>query len=722
MKKRMCVLMLVVALLMSGCSDQNIQDPSTSKSLMENPEAIARISSENTEVEDVLYSKEYYAFPGGYVTKGVVRLGTSLLLYGSMNGKSILGLAEYNVDTSGEVSIEEAKTICLDEPESVYEAMVYGINAGGDGCFYALTGEFPAEYTIKEKYCTNPDYQGRFSVLKYSDSGSFMCKSELNLPNFSNMQGIIVDESERVILYGGDTVLCIEKDGTIKETQTGENSYILSGSLCDDKVIFQVYSDEGEYLCYYPDSGKIVPFMIHNEDQTIHHMGIDSTSICQGLNEEYITCESSRFFSCNLDEAICSEIFRWNYSMYYKACPYVCRLSEKSFVCSVSGEEYLLVTGLAQRPKTERSIVNVALYDMDESGVGSALRKLNASGSEYEYVERNYNVNELDRLLADIYSDSPPDLLLYNNNVNTTSSAFEDLYTFIDADNELSRESFLPNLLEALSVNGELHELWQDVTVNTLAARTSDVGSGIGLKVEDYERIVASSEKYEAVFQSFMSKENLLKWVATIGISSFIDKENGTCNFDNQDFSQMIAWCASMGNDVPEGSDYSSLDISEVLLSVEMISTPDRLKTIRENFGEPYVFVGFPITENRGNFYSNGYNGCMAIPKASRNKEGAWEFIRSQLIESTQLNVKYSLPVNLSALKHMAESVLTDEELDLFMGLLNDTKYVENYNDSAVRDIIIECGEAYLSGVKTLDETISLIQTKASVYFAEQYG
>lgn len=264
------------------------------------------------------------------------------------------------------------------------------------------------------------------------------------------------------------------------------------------------------------------------------------------------------------------------------------------------------------------------------------------------------------------------------------------LYTFIDADNELSRESFLPNLLEALSVNGELHELWQDVTVNTLAARTSDVGSGIGLKVEDYERIVASSEKYEAVFQSFMSKENLLKWVATIGISSFIDKENGTCNFDNQDFSQMIAWCASMGNDVPEGSDYSSLDISEVLLSVEMISTPDRLKTIRENFGEPYVFVGFPITENRGNFYSNGYNGCMAIPKASRNKEGAWEFIRSQLIESTQLNVKYSLPVNLSALKHMAESVLTDEELDLFMGLLNDTKYVENYNDSAVRDIIIE--------------------------------
>lgn len=722
MKKSILAIILIFSFFISSCSNTN--NMMSNDDIYKKEQNLEKIVTQdsNADLEEVLYESKYYPFPGGYKAKAVARLGNVLLMHGSRNGEHILGITQYEVDTHGEVRLGKTKILYLNDPDSVDEKHIYGICAGKDSYFYVISGELPSEYTLDGSYYTNPDYLGRFAILKYTEHGKFVSKQQVTLPSFTFMQGFFVDRNNRIILYGGNTIACIEANGIVKETNTGENSFIQSASLCSDLVVFQIYYDNNKTFLYDPTTGRIEEFTIYAEDASPFFVGIDNSSICQGLDEEYILCQDSRFYSCNLDDAVCKELFRWNYGMYYKECPYVCRLSEKSFICSISGEESFLVTGIVQRPKIEKNVVNVALYDMEQSGIGSVLRQINASGGEYEYVEIIYKKDELERLLADISSDSPPDLLLFNNNVNTASDEFEDLYTYIDSDEELSRDSFIPNLLEALSVDGELHEIWRDVSVNTLAARVSDVGKATGLTVEDYNLIASNSEKYEAVFQTFMSKENLLKWVSTVGISAFVHKGSGSCNFDDPEFSQMLEWCKSMGNEIPEGSDFPSLDISEVLLTVEMISTPERIKNIRNNFGEPYTFVGFPTGDGNGHFYSNGFNGCMAIPKASKNKDGAWEFIRSQLVESAQVNVEYSLPVNIFAFKHKAESVLSDEEISLFMELLNNTKHVENYSDSVVRNIIMECGKAYLLGDKTIEDTVKLIQTKASIYFAEQYG
>lgn len=219
-----------------------------------------------------------------------------------------------------------------------------------------------------------------------------------------------------------------------------------------------------------------------------------------------------------------------------------------------------------------------------------------------------------------------------------------------------------------------------------------------------------------------MSKDNLLKWLSVVGASVYVDKGSATCSFDSGGFGELIAWCAEMGDEIPEGSDYPTPDISEVLLSFEPITIPERLNAIRSNFGEPYVFVGFPVGQGSGSYYSAGNYGRMAIPATSRNKDGAWAFIRSQLAERAQSSLPYTLPVNRNVLMRRAEACLAEEELALFEKLLNDTKYTENYIDSAIRDIILECGRAYLSGDKTVDETVSIIQSKTSIYLSEQYG
>ena len=112
----------------------------------------------------------------------------------------------------------------------------------------------------------------------------------------------------------------------------------------------------------------------------------------------------------------------------------------------------------------------------------------------------------------------------------------------------------------------------------------------------------------------------------------------------------------------------------------------------------------------------------MAIPKVSRNKDAAWVFIRSELTESAQNRISWGLPVNYAVCKSKAEDICTADDAARLMQLLNDTKYAENYGDSALRDIIMDCGEDYLSGKTSLEKTVKRIQQRASEYLAEQNG
>lgn len=727
MKKRLFALLMSLTLLLSGCS--GAATPGADTQGTDVPDSLpatgeAPISADGIETEDVLYTKELYVLPGGYRMKSVVRLGDSLYFHGSssQDGTQLLGCAPYSVDAAGDVNLGDTVLIDLPSPDSVFEERIYGICAGADSFFYVLTGELPAEYLLGGQFYTNPDYRGRYSIIKYTPSGELVSATELTLPGFSVIGGIFVDSAGRAIIYGNNAVQCIDADGTPQDALSLGAGFIQGVSVSADGVMFLFYCESGivKTIHYDSSSRSVSETGLYREDGSPFTVEIDSNSIIQGLEDEYIISRESWLYACSPDDYVCRELFRWYYGVSIANCPYACRLSENCFISAVSGEEYLLVTSHTLQEKTERTTVKVALFG--ECNFGSALDLLNETAGKYGYVAEQYEEAELERLLADISSSTPPDLVLFNNNLNTASDAFDDLYPYIDGDGELSRGSFLPNLLEGLAVNGELHELWMATGVNTLAARVSDVGDGVDLTADDYERIVEQSEEYEAVFQTFMSKENLLKWVATVGASVYVDKGSATCDFDSGDFGQLIAWCAEMGDEVPEGGSYPSLDISEVLLSVESITIPERLNAIRTNFGEPYVFVGFPVGEGMGSYYSAGHYGCMAIPATSRNKDGAWAFIRSQLLESAQSSLPYALPVNYNTLMRRAEACLKDEELELFKNLLSNTKYTENYCDSTIRSIILECGRAYLAGDKSLDETVSLIQSKSSIYLSEQYG
>ena len=380
-----------------------------------------------------------------------------------------------------------------------------------------------------------------------------------------------------------------------------------------------------------------------------------------------------------------------------------------------------------QQAVRERETVKVAIYCVDDflglaSTVRSALQGFENESGLYTFEVTEYGEDELDKLFTLLTTSDAPDLVIFNQGINTASTAFLDLYPLLDKDQELSRESFLPLLLQDLSIKGELHELWTEVNVCTLSARVSDVGDGKGLTTADYDRILSESDQYQAIFQGFMDKVNLLRYVSTVGISRYVNREDGSCSFDDPSFRELLAWCSKMCDEQPEGSfDSTVLYPEDVVLWVEWMQTPSRVHMMRDNvYHEPFVFVGFPTGDDLGSYYTMA-GWSMAIPAAASNPEGAWAFLRSRLMLQEQLHLRF--PVNREAAETLArEDGAADEDMALLLDLLEHTGFAENIADASLREIVMDCGLAYLHGEKSLDEAIDLLQSRASIYMAERYG
>ena len=132
--------------------------------------------------------------------------------------------------------------------------------------------------------------------------------------------------------------------------------------------------------------------------------------------------------------------------------------------------------------------------------------------------------------------------------------------------------------------------------------------------------------------------------------------------------------------------------------------------------------MGFPTGGKGLSYFTCSYNGSLAIPSNSSNKDGAWAYIKSRLLADAQYSINYGLPTNKQALIHQAQASLSAEELEQLLALAESTTSANRFSNQTVKDIILDCGRAYLFGDKTLEDTVADIQSRASIYISEQYG
>lgn len=227
-----------------------------------------------------------------------------------------------------------------------------------------------------------------------------------------------------------------------------------------------------------------------------------------------------------------------------------------------------------------------------------------------------------------------------------------------------------------------------------------------------------------AMFGPWMTKSNLLGWICSTCINDYVDYANGTCDFNNDSFKALLEWCSEMNPDyegevMPEG--YATYSEDEALLHLKMYQ--NRLSL--ENTYYP-VCVGFPDSAGNGGYYYCSNSLGMAIPAAGENKDGAWNFVRSQLRLDAQLRLDDydGLPVNMEAMQRSIDAIAISDPAQAarITELLTGISAVVSGSDVAIRETIIDCARAYFNGERSLDDTAAAIQDKLSLYMAERYG
>lgn len=303
------------------------------------------------------------------------------------------------------------------------------------------------------------------------------------------------------------------------------------------------------------------------------------------------------------------------------------------------------------------------------------------------------------------------------------ANSFEDLLIYLDADEEYGRDTLVPELLEAMCVQGKLSWLPYSFGISTFTAPSAYL-SEPGFSFDEAKQAAAKAGL--PLFPGWMTRDILWGWLSDFAVGQYMDLEAGTCSFDSEDYISLLEECAAAASEF--GSDSAALYNS--LLQFELLQNLIRVSTISSNYGGDYAYVGAPNETTNGSMFSPDL--CFAISSASGKKDAAWQLVRSCLSdEHQQMNIT-SFPTSACVLDAMINDAVEngvhyyeyEYELDeadaaKLRGLISETQTVQDAYP-AMLNIMAEDAAQFFAGQITAEQAAAYTQNRVSTWLAEQ--
>lgn len=386
----------------------------------------------------------------------------------------------------------------------------------------------------------------------------------------------------------------------------------------------------------------------------------------------------------------------------------------------------------------------------------------NKSNEKYRIVVKEYGTEDyqtgITQLNADMTTANCPDIINLSN-LNYTMYAnkgiLEDLYPYMEKSG-LKKSDYVENVLTAYEVDGKLYAMIPEFYVSTIMAKKSVVGNVNGWTLSEMLDF-AEANNPENLF-SYGSRYSIFYSCIYNNIDEFIDWETGKCSFDGEEFIRTLEFAAKYPdpeevnyNEEQEGT-YARLKANKILLMDSSISSVQQFQMFQGMFGEEIAFVGYPNHERQGNLIMPS-GGCVGISSKSKNKEGAWEFIRNMISKEYQeaRTNDWGFPIMKSALEKKFEEDMTSEyyedengeqiettktswgyddfnieiyaakqeEIDTVRNLLESADKIAGSVDEQLTSIITEEADPFFKGQKSAADVANIIQNRIQIYVNE---
>lgn len=305
-----------------------------------------------------------------------------------------------------------------------------------------------------------------------------------------------------------------------------------------------------------------------------------------------------------------------------------------------------------------------------------------------------------------------------------------DLLPYIDEDEQISRDDFIPSLLQAMTKNGRLYEYTDKFTLLTMMTKQGLYTDHAAWTVDEICRLM------ETTPMDCECRENMLDKFILATTGEFIDWNTMSCNFNCDSFKNWLR----LLNGQPEHAERYENPVIFRLTSDLAGDAGAWARTINE--GE-YAVPGFPDTAETGSYFVKldgvfnfnsstiGRNTSLGILAASKNQEAAWRFVRTLMLTEDEAKIADGIPTLKAKFEKVLQNSMSDElvgqgvadfnEYDaelMRQQVYNTTKLA--HKDAALLNIIRSEAQAYFAGQKGLDDAAAQIQSRVSIYLAEQ--
>lgn len=721
--------------------------------------------------------------------------------WNNKRGVSINYLVTIDLATQ-EIATKELKTDFAvnsefaDDPNIVIDSSFRSMQLAGDGTFWALFEcyAYPMEWD-EEKYA-DWDYDSLFYMVQFDARGEQLQAVDVlaQLGDRSADEYLWLNDfclvGEHMYISADNKFFVLDKAGKHVGTVVAfEEGWVSNMLTWGDKLLFtgtDYTSENYEAVAYTVDSPKAEPQKLEIPGE----FNLDSYQIYPGdASFDLYGMTQSGLYGISLTTGERTLLCDWlasdiDGSNMYTAVP----LSNEKVIAtgydSVLGERVVtIMTKIPPEQVADKVALTIGCYYLDYN-IREQVLKFNRLNETYRITvksyEEEYGWEEAQtKMNADMIAGQVCDIMIFNDPQNlaayNSKGIFLDLYTLMDKEGSpLTRDMFVPSVLEAMDTDGKLYQLTPSFYLSTCMAEKKYVGDVTTLTYDD---AMAALEKCEegSGLMAGMTREYFLQTAISLDYASYVDPVTGQCRFDSEGFRKLlqlaemfpteeemneyyenlgsydkmaVAADTVIGMPAPMPGYGGNMDAPYYLLDRLMLSEMSEYRYSRYNFGKDadIVLCGYPTDSGAGH-QLQGFN-MMGIYAKSPAKDGAWEFFSYVLSPENQEEL-YEFPVTQAAFDKKIENAkkppfyideegneveyedyyyidgeeiimepLSQKEIDMILAAIYGA---ENFivNDAKLNEIINEEAGAYYAGQKSLDEVVGIIQNRAQTYISE---
>ncbi len=379
-------------------------------------------------------------------------------------------------------------------------------------------------------------------------------------------------------------------------------------------------------------------------------------------------------------------------------------------------------------------------------------------GKYADYSDSWFNESGLSVLEKEIMKGDTPDIIMFGEDFDYMRyigfNAFDDIDELM-AETDFNRDDYFENILDSMKVNGRQYAVPLAFTLNGFYGNKEVTGDIGDIKLSELAKMqdvkpLFYGEPYNSIADSLIYKN----------ISEFVDIEKYSCDFDNQNFKDVLEIIKKCGvtdeeyteitsyNPQKDGgqSDYGTrMNEGKCMFApYTLTSFSDYVYRKQRDALKEITFTGLPAGKKSGAVVTTQFS--IAVFDSSDKKEGAADFLMFMLSDEAQktmnaLTEMWSLPVKrtvyeelwqqASAIKLYSPSTGNDCYGKTYTVKPADKNVRKTFDDAIasasattlsdrnIRMIIAEQVELYLEGGQTTEETAANIQNKVTMYLKE---